>query len=175
MSAWLLPAATAAWWAGLLVGFGPARTWVPWAPALLGVAALVSAVVAAPAIRRWDPVREAGLVPVDRRPAHVIDRVSPPRRSSGGPIVAVTALMLGGVAATGVCWALVDAQRVRSSALAASTPDRVEAELTLREDPRPGALGWHALADVRLVRSSDGSAGSLRETVWLAGDEQPPD
>jgi competence protein ComEC len=87
----------------------------------------------------------------------------------------VTGLMLGGVAATGVCWALVDAQRVRSSALAASAPDRVEAEVTLREDPRPGALGWHALADVRLVRSSDGSAGSLRETVWLAGDEQPPD
>ena len=44
-------------------------------------------------------------------------------------------------------------QRLDASPLAALAPDRVEVEATLREDPRPGALGWHALADVRVVRA----------------------
>jgi len=174
MSAWLLPAATAAWWAGLLAGFGPARSWTTWIPGLLGLASLAAGAIAAPAVRRRDPVAVAGLVPEALRPAGVVQGVTPPMRRPGGSIVAVTALVLGGVSATGVCWALIAGQRVGSSPLAAMAPDRVEAEATLREDPRPGALGWHALADVRLVRMADGSASSLRETIWLSGDEEPP-
>jgi len=174
MSAWLLPAATAAWWAGLLAGFGPARSWTTWIPGLLGLASLAAGAIAAPAVRRRDPVAVAGLVPEALRPAGVVQGVTPPMRRPSGSIVAVTALVLGGVSATGVCWALIAGQRVGSSPLAAMAPDRVEAEATLREDPRPGALGWHALADVRLVRMADGSASSLRETIWLSGDEEPP-
>ena len=174
MSAWLLPVATAAWWAGLLAGFGPARSWATWVPGLLGLASLAAAAIAAPAVRRHDPVAVAGLVPEALRPAGVVQGVTPPMRRPGGSIVAVTALVLGGVSATGVCWALIAGQRLGSSPLAAMAPDRVEAEATLREDPRPGALGWHALADVRLVRMADGSASSLRETIWLSGDEDPP-
>jgi len=174
MSAWLLPAATAAWWAGLLAGFGPARSWTTWIPGLLGLASLAAGAIAAPAVRRRDPVAVAGLVPEALRPAGVVQGVTPPMRRPGGSIVAVTALVLGGVSATGVCWALIAGQRVGSSPLAAMAPDRAEAEATLREDPRPGALGWHALADVRLVRMADGSASSLRETIWLSGDEEPP-
>ena len=174
MSAWLLPVASAAWWAGLIAGFGPARSWTTWIPGLLGLASLAAGAIAAPAVRRHDPVAVAGLVPEALRPAGVVQGVTPPMRRPGGSIVAVTALVLGGVSATGVCWALIAGQRVGSSPLAAMAPDRVEAEATLREDPRPGALGWHALADVRLVRMADGSASSLRETIWLSGDEDPP-
>jgi competence protein ComEC len=174
MSAWLLPAATAAWWAGLLVGFGPARSWAMWVPGALGLASLVAAAIGAPGARRRDPVGAAGLVRGDRRTATAVDRVTPAMRMPGGSKVAVVLLLLGGVAAMGSCWALVAAHRVAASPLAAMAPDRVDAEATLREDPRPGALGWHALADVRLVRLTDGSATSLRETVWLSGDEEPP-
>ncbi|MGZ8582249.1 MAG: ComEC/Rec2 family competence protein [Actinomycetota bacterium] len=174
MSAWLLPAATAAWWAGLLLGFGPGRSWVVWASAVLGIGALTSAAIAAPAVRRHDPVADAGLVPSGRRPAAAVERVSAPRRTSGASAVAVTALVCAGVSALGVCWAVVAQQRLESSTLAALAPDRVEVQATLREDPRPGALGWHALGDVRIVRLADGSASSLRETVWLSGDEVPP-
>jgi len=174
MSAWLLPAATAAWWAGLLAGFGPARSWAMWVPGLLGLASLASAVIAAPGVRGHDPVADAGLVPDALRPAGVVQGVTPPMRRPGGSIAAVTFLVMGGVSATGVCWALVAGDKLASSPLAAMAPDRVEAEATLREDPRPGVLGWHALADVRLVRRADGSSTSLRETIWLSGDEEPP-
>ncbi|MBA3764452.1 MAG: ComEC/Rec2 family competence protein, partial [Actinobacteria bacterium] len=173
MTAWLLPAATAAWWAGLMTGFGPGRSWPALILAVLGLAALVSSVIAAPAVRRSDPVADAGLVPADRQPAAAVQRVSAPRRSPGAPGVAVAALVLVGVWALGASWALLAEQRLASSALAGLAPDRVEVEATLREDPRPGALGWHALADVRVVRLGAG-ASSLRETVWLSGDEAPP-
>jgi len=56
MSPWLLPAATAAWWAGLLLGFGPARSLGVWAPGVLGVAAIVSAIVClllVPKLNSW--------------------------------------------------------------------------------------------------------------------------
>ncbi|MGZ8631950.1 MAG: DNA internalization-related competence protein ComEC/Rec2 [Actinomycetota bacterium] len=174
MSAWLLPAATAAWWAGLLLGFGPGRSWVAWAPGVLGLAGLIAAAIAAPAVRSRDPVAEAGLVPNARRPVPAVERLSAPRRGPGAPVVAVTLLVCTGICASAVCWALLTQQRLASSPLAALAPDRVEVEATLREDPRPGALGWHALVDVRLVRTGDGAASSLRETVWLSGDERPP-
>ena len=174
MSAWLLPAATAAWWAGLLLGFGPARSWVVWAPGVLGLAAIVSAAIAAPATRGRDPVAEAGLVPSARRPVAAVERISAPRRSVGASAVALTLLVCTGVCAVAVCWALLAQRRLATSPLAARAPDRVEVDVTLREDPRPGALGWHALADVRLVRTPDGAASALRETVWLSGDEEPP-
>lgn len=173
MTAWLLPAATVAWWAGLLMGFGPVRAWPSWIPAVLGVAALIAAVIGAPAIRQADPVAEAGLVPAARRPAEVVMRVSAPRRSAGAPALAVVALTLAGVCSLGATWALLAQQRLHSSPLATLAPDRVEVEATLREDPRAGAIGWHALGEVRLVRL-DGAASSLRETIWLAGDETPP-
>ena len=173
MTAWLLPAATAAWWAGLMTGFGPGRSWPALILAVLGLAALVSSVIAAPAVRRSDPVADAGLVPADRQPAAAVERVSAPRRSPGAPGVAVAALVLVGVWALGASWALLAEQRLASSALAGLAPDRVEVEAMLREDPRPGALGWHALADVRVVRLGAG-ASSLRETVWLSGDQAPP-
>jgi competence protein ComEC len=173
MTAWLLPASTAAWWAGSVTGFGAGGSWPAWVPAVLGLAMLVSAVIAAPAIRRMDPVSDAGLVPAARMPPEAVQRVSAGRRSTGGPAVAVAALVLAGVWAIGASWALLAQQRLESSALTGLAPDRVEVEATLREDPRPGVLGWHALADVRLIRL-DGATSTLRETVWLSGDEAPP-
>ena len=173
MTAWLLPAATAAWWAGLMTGFGPGGSWPAWVPGVLGLAMLASAVIGAPAFRLRDPVADAGLVPAGRAPAEAVQSVSAGRRSPGAPVVAVTALMLTGVWALGTSWALLAQQRLDSSPLAGLAPDRVEVEAMLREDPRPGALGWHALADVRVVRL-DGGASTLRETVWLSGDEAPP-
>jgi competence protein ComEC len=174
MSAWLLPAATAAWWAGLLLGFGPARSFPMWAPAALGLASFAAALIAAPGLRRHDPVADAGLVRGDRHADAAVDRVTPSTLLPGASTVAVVLLLALGVVTIGLCWALVAAHRLAASPMAAMAPDRVELEATLREDPRPGALGWHALADVRLVRRADGSASSLRETVWLSGDEEPP-
>ena len=99
MSAWLLPAATAAWWAGLLLGFGPARSWVVWAPGVLGLAAIVSAAIAAPATRGRDPVAEAGLVPNARRPVTAVERISAPRRGRRGIRPSPLTLLV----CTGVC------------------------------------------------------------------------
>ena len=172
MTAWLLPAATAAWWLGLLLGFGPARSLPAWAPGALGVASLVSAAIAAPAVRRNDPV--AGLVPLGRVPAPAVARVSAPAHTLGMSAIAVTLLLGAGVTALGTAWAVLAQVRLGASPLAALAPDRVEVEATLREDPRPGALGWQVLADVRVVRLVDGAATALRETVWISGDEQPP-
>jgi competence protein ComEC len=173
MTAWLLPAATVAWWAGLLCGFGPAGAWPTGIPAVLGLASLAAAVIAAPSIRHADPIGDAGLVLADRAPPEVVRRVTSPRRSGGGPVVAVSGLALAGVCGLGAAWALLAQARLDASPLAALAPDRVEVEATLREDPRPGAIGWHALADVRLLRR-DGTTSTLRETIWLAGDEVPP-
>jgi competence protein ComEC len=172
MTAWLLPAATAAWWLGLLLGFGPGRSLPAWAPGVVGLASLVSAVIAAPAVRRHDPV--ADLVPRERTPAPAVARVSAPSRTPGASAVAVTLFVCAGVTALGTAWAVLAQVRLGASPLAALAPDRVEVEATLREDPRPGALGWHALADVRVVRLTDGAASTLRETVWISGDEEPP-
>ncbi|MDH5314122.1 MAG: ComEC/Rec2 family competence protein [Actinomycetota bacterium] len=174
MNAWLLPVTTAAWWLGLLLGYGPARAWPVWAPATVGLAALASAAIAAPAVRHRDLVAEAGLVDGVVRSRRFVELVSPPTRSIGASSIVVTGLAMAGVVALAVCSALLGLQRLRSSPLAALAPDRVEVEATLREDPRPGVLGWHALADVRMVVRTDGSASTLGETVWLSGDEAPP-
>ncbi|HEX7248122.1 MAG TPA: hypothetical protein VF351_08490, partial [Actinomycetota bacterium] len=117
MTAWLLPAATVAWWAGLLGGFGPMRAWPAWIPAVLGLAMLVAAVIGAPAMRRSDPVADAGLVPSARLPADAVLRVSAPRRSAGGPALGVAALALTGVCGLGAAWALLAQQRIQASPL----------------------------------------------------------
>jgi competence protein ComEC len=170
----LLPAVAATWWAGLLVGFGPGVGWAFWVSGALGLAALASAIIAAPAVRRQDPLGEAGLVPAGRRPPVAVERVSPLPRVAGAPAVIVTSLVLVGVFAIGVSWAELAERRLQSSPLAALAPDRVEVEASLREDPRPGALGWHALADVRVVRAAGAEASTLRERIWLSGDDLPP-
>ena len=120
-----------------------------------------------------DPVAEAGLLPSSRARSVAVERVAAPRRGPGGPGAAVAVLVVAGVVGIGAAWALLSEARLARSPLAAAAPDRVEVEATLREDPRPGAIGWHALADVRLVRAADGIR-ALRETVWLSGDETPP-
>ena len=173
MSAWLLPVATAAFWIGLLLGFGPATGVAAWIPGVLGVASIVSATLAAPAVSRSDPVADAGLVPDDRRPAHALERVAAPRRLQGGSAPIVVVLAVVGVASVGSAWAILSEARLAASPLGAVAPGRAEVEATLREDPRPGALGWHALADVRLVRAA-GRVQTLRETIWLSGDSEPP-
>jgi competence protein ComEC len=173
MSPWLLPATAAAFWAGLLLGFGPGRGLAAWIPGVLGVAALVAAGIAAPAVRRVDPVADAGLLPPTRGWLEAVERVAPSRRRPGAPAAAVAALVVLGVVGVGAGWALLSEARLARSPLASVVPDRVVVEATLREDPRPGAIGWHALADVRLVRAADRVLG-LRETVWLSGDETPP-
>lgn len=173
MSPWLLPATAAAFWAGLLLGFGPVYGVAAWVPGLLGAAAIVAAGIAAPAVRWADPVADAGLLPPSRDRLAAVERVAAPRREPGGPAAAVAALVLLGVAGVGAGWALLSEARLARSPLAAVAPDRVVVEATLREDPRPGAIGWHALADVRLVRANDG-VRALRETVWLSGDDAPP-
>ncbi|MGH2539280.1 MAG: ComEC/Rec2 family competence protein, partial [Actinomycetota bacterium] len=173
MSAWLLPAAAASFWIGLLIGFGPAIGVAAWIPGTLGIASILSATIAAPAVRRSDPVAEAGLVPAGRRPPEALERVAAPRRLPSGSASLVVVLVVVGVAGVGTAWAILSEARLAASPLGALAPDDVEVEATLREDPRPGALGWHALADVRLLRAEDG-AETLGETIWLSGDEEPP-
>ena len=89
MGSWGLPAAAAAFWSGLLVWEGR-PTWlsgVPaWAWLALGLAGLIAAWIAAPPMRRDDPLRRIGLGSQERPVVTAVAGGAPdPRR---GPLAA---------------------------------------------------------------------------------------
>ena len=125
MTAWVLPAAAAAFWAGALVreqagGIGP-----PAALLLGGAAVLVAAVVAA--------------------------RDGAGRRGWWLPAV----LFLLALVSLGNGWAGVRDEGVRSSLLARLAPAHVRVAGSLRSDPRADAFGWTALVSVSEVDAGD--------------------
>jgi competence protein ComEC len=89
------------------------------------------------------------------------------------PPVAAVALLVSGSVALGVGWGVVAEHRLQGSFLARLSPRTVEIVATMREDPRPGMYGWHALVDATTVAWADGAA-AFRETVWVGGDQEVP-
>jgi hypothetical protein len=171
VSGWLLPAVTAAFWAGLLAWplvRGPLGLW---GSAALGVAAFVGAWFAAPAPVHDDPLGRSGLVPAPSATLAAVaaDEPRAPSRSVGVP---ASVLVLVGVLLLGAGWAGAAERRLAGSFLTSLSGEAVTLEATVREEPRPTALGWRAVVDVRRASWSAGDV-VVGERVWISGDEAP--
>ncbi|MGZ5212693.1 MAG: ComEC/Rec2 family competence protein, partial [Actinomycetota bacterium] len=170
MNAWALPAAAAAFWAGLLA-WEIHPPWArPWMGMALGLAALAGACLAAPrTVAGRDPLGATGLAePGDAS----IEVVAAPRAVGGSPLVAV-ALVVVGLILLGAGWSGVHASWLEGSLLARLAPQRVTVVGTLHTDPEIGAFGWHATLDITRVEWPD-RAASLRASLWLSADDDPP-
>ena len=73
----------------------------------------------------------------------------------------------------GAGWSGVHAAWLDGSLLARLAPQRVTVVGTLHTDPEAGAFGWHATLDVTRVEWP-GAAASLRASLWLSADDDPP-
>ena len=167
---WLVPAAAAAFWAGLL-SWRLRPGWavdMPFGACLsAGAALLAVALLTAPRPRRRDPV--ARLAMVD--PPAVAALGPRPLTSASLPLVPAATLLLGALL-LGTGWGGQAEARRGTSLLARLAPASVTVTGTLREDPRPGAFGWHAVMAAREVTWRDGAA-AFAETVWIDGEEPP--
>jgi competence protein ComEC len=172
VSGWLLPAATAAFWAGLLLWPLLPRSFAVGGYAVLAVAAYAGAWLAAPSERSEDPLAGSGLV-AEPQPsiAAVADERVP--RGVGAAAMAAPVLVLVGVVFLGATWGGLAERRLAGSFLSSLSGQAATLEASVREEPRPTALGWRAVVDVRRVSWRDGTA-SVRERVWISGDEDPP-
>jgi competence protein ComEC len=170
MNAWALPAATAAFWAGLLSWEVRPPWFGPWMGLVIGLAALAGAWLAAPrASRDGDPLRSAGLAEPE---CDAVAVIAAPRAVGGSPLAAV-ALAIVGLVLLGAGWSGVHAAWLDDSLLARLAPQRVTVMGTLHTDPEAGTFGWHATLDVTRVGWSGGAA-SLRASAWLSADGDPP-
>jgi competence protein ComEC len=170
MNAWALPVAAAAFWAGVLaweVRPGWAR---PWMGIAVGVAALAAGWLTAPRVETGqDALVSGGLaLPAPR----ALERMGAARRVGGSPIAAITLTMIG-LVLLGAGWSGVHASWLDDSLLGRLAPQRVTAEGTLHTDPEVGAFGWHATLDVTRIEWP-GAAASLRASLWLSADDDPP-
>jgi competence protein ComEC len=171
MSGWALPAVAGSFWAGLLLWTPLSARLRPWMALALGAAALLAALLAAPPLSRGPGVLErAGVAsPIPR----TVAEVTAPGAATGGHATGVVALTLVGLLLLGAGWAGVQQARVRSSLLARLAPRSVTVVGSLRTDPSLGGYGWSAVVDVTRV-SWEGGEATLRESVWVSGDEELP-
>jgi competence protein ComEC len=169
VSAWLLPVAAAACWAGILAAPAWPAAIGGWASVALGLAGLAAAWLAAPGVGGADPLARAGLADT---PHPTVAAVAAPRRVAAGGW-APPALLVVGLVALGAGWGGLADARLDRSPLSRLAPGRVTVEATVREEPRPTAVGWRAVVDVRAVRW-DGGAATLGERTWISGDDAPP-
>lgn len=173
MGAWGLPAATAAFWGGLLIwdvdpragGLAPWWVWL-----LAGLVSLGASVRLAPRAHGADPLVGVGLAPPE---TPVLAAVRSARPGAGRGAAGALATLMVGLVVLGVGWGGLAAARRDGSFLARRAPSAVELVGTLREDPQLGAVGWHAYVDVTEV-TLESERVSLRETVWVGGEGEPP-
>ena len=173
MSAWALPAAAAAFWAGLLAW----EVRPSWARPWMGDGASVC---------RRSPAR--GWPRRAPRPAMIRSSTHGTRRArAGGPRRREPHRVRGrrfaahrgraGDDRPGRCSAPAGrACTTRGSTARCSLGSRRSASTvvgSLHTDPEAGAFGWHATLDVTRVEWPGGAA-SLRESVWLSADGDPP-
>jgi competence protein ComEC len=168
---WVLPAAAASCWAGLLVQPLLGNAIPAWGWLLVGMGAIAGSMALAPGRARGPhPLRAAGVIRPDREAGPVL-AVSPGRGGTGrGPPAAVVSLAVLGVALLAVGWGGVHAHRVEGSVLRRLAPARVSVLGTFRTDPSTGTYGWSALLDVSRVEWRDGAA-VVHESVWVQGRE----
>lgn len=172
MSAWLLPLAAAAVWAGLLGSPFVEGNAPPWLAVLAGLAVLAFGWLFAPRRQAGaDPLESAGLAP---SPPAAVAAVSAARgvgRRASPTVLA--ACIVGGMFMLGAGWGAFRHDGVRAGMLARMAPAHVDVVGSLRTDPKAGQFGWSALLGVSHVTSSSGAV-TLRESVWLQGDGSPP-
>jgi competence protein ComEC len=167
---WAMPAAAAAFWGGLLLWEAHPSWLAPWMTLVLGLAALAAAWLAAPrSVSGPDALVRAGVVAAEAPATEAVAGHRVERRGTAAPL----ALALAGVLSIGVGWGGMGAARLQSSLMGRLAPRRVEADGSLREDPAPGSIGWHAIVDVTHVSWQGGSA-TLRESIWLNADGASP-
>src|SRR5262245_60324798 len=138
----------------------------------IGLAALGGAWLAAPRRARTlpSPLERAGLTGAE--PGASI-AVAAPAVEPGRWPVAAAALALVGILALGAWWGGARDARIDRSLLLRLPPGTVELTGTLRADPGASAFGWSAVVVATEVRW-DGGAASVREPIWVNGDERPP-
>ena len=132
-----------------------------------GAAAIAIAWSFAPRSRRADPL--SGLA---RDEAPAVSAVAAPALGRTGRPLVAAALAVLAVVLLGGGWAGLAEARRGDSFLASLAPRPVEVIGTLREDPRPGAYGWHVVLAASEARWEDGAV-QLREAIWVEGDEAP--
>ena len=167
-----MPAAAAAFWAGL-VAWPAVRPWLlPWMALAMGIAGLVGAWVAAPRrpVAGLDVLARVGLAVED--PA-AVRAVAAGEREPGRSPPAAIALGVIGVLALGCGWGGFQDARLDGQLLGRLAPERVTVEGSLRTDPSLGGYGWSATVDVTRVESADG-VWALRESVWASGEGDVP-
>jgi competence protein ComEC len=166
-----MPAAAAAFWAGL-ASWPLVQPWLAsWMAIALGISALMAAFLAAP--RRLRPpgaLARAGLLPAE---PVAVEAVAAGRREPGRSLSAAVALAIGGVLALGCGWGGLHDARLDGQLLGSLAPGRVILEGSLRTDPSVGGYGWSATVDAVRVESAEG-AWTLRESVWVGGEGDVP-
>ena len=168
---WALPAAAAAFWAGLLAWQVHPPWLAPWMGLVVGTAALVSSCIAAPRhLKGPAALGLAGLVPKEAR---LTRDLAGPAPGLGGSAAGALALLVVGVIAIGSGWGGIAASRLDSSLMGRLVPRRVEIAGRLREDPASGPLGWYAVVEVGAA-SWEGGAATLRESAWVQGTGPAP-
>ena len=137
----------------------------------LGGSALTAAWLAAPRARRGPVALEpSGLTPPMPR---AVAEVASPATGVGGNAWGALSLGLVGLVLLGAGWDGLQQARVGGSLLARLAPGSVSAVGSLRTDPAMGSYGWSAIVDVTTV-AWDGGEATLRESVWVSGDEELP-
>jgi competence protein ComEC len=163
VTAWLLPAAAAAFALGL-AGVGALGEALP----VLGWFA-IAAIALAAAIRWLAPAARGDLGSLDPDPAALRALASSGRADGAGRAAAAFVACFVGVAALGLGWGAWHAHRLEGSVLGQLDGERVTVEGALRADPSTSSLGWSAIVDVRTVRSDAGDFG-VHEALWVSGE-----
>ena len=151
MTAWILPVAGAAFWAGLLARPLLGDRMPVWIWLVAGIVALASSLVLVPADREApDPLGQAGLVEPDEEP-RAVAAVTVGRRRAGRGSPAAPLLATLGVFLLAVGWGGAHAHKVAGSLLARLATERVTVHGVLRTDPSAQISGWSAVVDAGQV------------------------
>jgi Competence protein len=172
VSAWILPVAGAAFWAGLIAHPLLGDRVPVWSWLLAGLGALVSSLVLAPSDREApDPLGQAGLVKSDREPrALAAVRVGGRRAGwgSAAPLIATVGVFL-----VAVGWGGAHTHKVAGSLLARLAAERVTVHGVLRTDPSAQISGWSAVMDAGQVEWQ-GETVAVHESLWVQGQDRSP-
>jgi hypothetical protein len=173
MTAWILPVAGVAFWAGLLARPLFEDRIPVWSWLVAGFVALASSLVLAPVDRKGgDLLGQAGLVMPEEVP-RAAAAVTVGRRRVGRGSPAAPLLATLGVFLLAVGWGGAHAHKVAGSLLARLATERVNLQGVLRTDPSAQISGWSAVIDAGVVEWQ-GEAAAVHESLWVQGRDRPP-
>lgn len=186
MTAWLITAAAAAFWAGMLGwellrgGVGDVSGWWLFGAGALGLGVAIGL---APA-RRHDPSPSPLAAGPAGEPGGPSPPIAEPLGPARSPAAAVAALLLAAFVLMGAGWWERYQERVAGSTLLARGSASATLWGSLASDPVAGSRGWSArMACARIGPYSATGPGdpaghgvrAVRETVWVSGEGALPD